>query len=313
MRMTRNYLGATALAVCLPLACLAIGTTGLAAGTTGSAASATGITPSQTAPAFPARPQRIMSTNMCSDLLLLMLVPKDRISSITYLAHDPVNQLMPGADEGVRINHGTAEEVVRERPDLILASPWSTPVMRRLGARVGAPVAEIDSANSFADIRRITRQVGDLVGEPERAEQMVAEMDRELARLAATRPARPLDVVVWSGDGSVPGQGTLTDEIISAAGARNIAAKFHDGRYSSYGIEELLAARPEAIMRGEDRYDAPSLQDASAGHPVIRKAFKGRQVTYPASLYTCGIPLSVDAVRQLRATLAQVPAGELPW
>lgn len=299
MKGGRRHIVAVAAAICLPVACIA------------AANAASGGKPDQLA--GPAKPQRIMSTNMCSDLLLLMLVPKERISSITYLAHDPVSQLMPGADEGVGINYGTSEEVVRDKPDLILASPWSTPVMRRLGAKVGAPVAEIDAANSFDDIRRITRQIGELVGEPQKAEQLIAEMDRELAQLAATRPARPIEVVVWSGSGSVPGQGTLTDQIITAAGARNVAAKFRDGRYSSYGIEELLAARPQAIMRGEDRYDAPSLQDAAAVHPVIRKAFKGRQVTYPASLYTCGLPLSANAARQLRTTLASVPAGDVQW
>jgi len=277
------------------------------AGLAGPSAGAAGSAPP------PHKPQRIMSANMCNDLLLLMLVPKDRIASITYLAHDAVEALMPGADAGVRINHGTAEEVVRDRPDLVLASPWSTPVMRRLAGKVGAPLIEIDSANSFADIRRITRQMGAAVGEPERAEALIAAMDRELAELAATAPARRMRVVVWSGDGSVPGEGTLTDAIIRAAGAENIAAKFPDSRYSTYSMEELLVARPDALMRGEDRYDQPSLQESAGEHPLIRKAFAGRRVTYPASLYTCGLPLSSHAARQLRDALAKVPKGGVAW
>ncbi|HWJ71291.1 MAG TPA: ABC transporter substrate-binding protein [Sphingobium sp.] len=269
--------------------------------------------PASAATLAKAKPGRIMSTNMCNDLLLLMLVPKERISSITYLAHDAVAMLMPGADTGVRINHGTAEEVVRERPDLILASPWSTPALRRLGAKVGAPVAEIDAANSFADIRRITRQIGALVGEPARAEALIAGMDRTLAELAATHPRRTVRVVAWSGPGSVPGKGTLTDEIIRIAGGENIAAKYDDGRYSSFGMEELLRARPDALMHGEDRYDGPSLRDSAVAHPVMRKAFAGRQISYPASLYTCGLPQSASAARDLRAALGKLPAGGVTW
>lgn len=264
-------------------------------------------------PVLVAKPQRIMSTNMCSDILLLMLVPKGRIASITYLAHDPVEALMPGADAGIRTNHGTAEEVVRDRPDLILASPWSTKTMRALAARVGAPVVDIDSANSFADIRRIVRQTGKLVGEPERAEQLIARMDRTLARLDATRPKREIDVAVWDGSGSVPGKGTLTDEIIREAGARNVAAKFPDTRYSSYSTEELLVARPDALMRGVDRYTAPSLQDSAAENSLIRMAYKGRRVTYPAALHTCGLPQSADAARDLREVLLRTVPGRVPW
>lgn len=275
------------------------------------AAAAARVEPDETAPR--ARPQRIMSVNMCTDILLLMLVPRRRIASITWLAHEPVEALMPGADAGVPTNRGTAEEVVRQQPDLILASPWSTPTLRRLAARVGAPVMEIDSANSFEDIRRITRQVGAAVGEPERAEALVAEMDRKLAELERTRPERPVEVAAWSSGDVVPGAGTLTDEIIRVAGAVNLARRIPEASRSSFGVEELLAARPDAIMRGEDRYDAPAMRDAVSEHPAIRKAFAGRRLTYPASLYACGLPQSADAARELREALARVPAGSMPW
>lgn len=259
------------------------------------------------------KPQRIMSVNMCNDVLLLQMVPKERIASITYLAHDAVEVLMPGADQGVAINHGLAEEVVRHRPDLILASPWSTPVLRRLAARVGARIVEVDAANSFDDIRRITREIGEAVGEPDRAEELVAGMDRKLDALERNRPTRPMQVVAWSSGDSVPGAGTLTDEIIRRAGAENLARKLPDSSYSSFGVEELLAARPDAIMRGEDRYEGPALRDSVTEHPVIRKAFAGRRLTYPASLYTCGLPQSADAVRELSEALAKVPEGSVPW
>lgn len=254
-----------------------------------------------------------MSVNMCSDILLLMLVPKERIASVTHLAHDPVEELMPGADNGVATNRGTAEEVVRQQPDLILASPWSTPVLRRLAAKVGAPVVEIDSANSFDDIRLIVRQVGEAVGEPERAEALIADMDRKLTALERSRPVKPIEVVAWSSGDSAPGAGTLTDEIIRMAGATNLGRRQPGGGYSSFGVEELLAARPDAIMRGEDGYDRPSLRDAVSEHPVIRKAFAGRRVTYPAALYACGLPQSADAARELREALGRVPQGHVRW
>ncbi|BBC72052.1 conserved hypothetical protein [Altererythrobacter sp. B11] len=257
--------------------------------------------------------QRIMSANLCTDLLLLMLVPRSRITSITHLAHEPVAALMPGADAGVPVNHGTAEEVVRDRPDLILASPWTTPAMRRLARKAGARVVEVGDANSFADIRRVTRAVGAAVGERHRAESLIAAMDRDLTDLAANAPARARRVVVWNGDGSVPGEGTLADAIIRAAGGVNVAAKFPDTRYSTYSMEELLMVRPDAILRGVDGYDRPSLRDTAGEHPLIWKAFAGRRLTYPASLYACGTPLSGRLARDLRAELARVPEGGVAW
>src|SRR5690606_10561206 len=126
-------------------------------------------------------------------------------ASITHLARDPVALLMPGADAGIAVNRGSAEEVVQQRPDLILVSPWSAPVLRRLVERTGARVVEVESANSFADIRRITREFGAAVGAPERAEALIAGMDRELAALEKERPDVAIEVAAWNSGDVVPG------------------------------------------------------------------------------------------------------------
>src|SRR6185312_5915249 len=64
-------------------------------------------------------PQRIMSTNVCTDLLLLELAPKSRIASVTFLAPEAARALFPGAADGIPLNRNTAEDVVNVRPDLI--------------------------------------------------------------------------------------------------------------------------------------------------------------------------------------------------
>lgn len=256
----------------------------------------------------PDRPMRIMSLMLCNDLLLLMLVPPERIASITYLAHDAVRALMPGADRGVPINHGTAEDILLQRPDLILAGTYSAAMARRLARRAGARVVEIPATHTFEDIRQVVRQIGAAVGEPERAEILLAGMDAKLAHLAATRPAQPLRVVAWSGGGSVPGKGTLTDAIIRAAGGENIAAKLPDTRYGSFGLEELLASRPDAILQGETRWTGPSLRDSQTAHPLIGRYWRGRVIGYPDAAYTCGLPQSADAALALRALFLALPA-----
>lgn len=260
--------------------------------------------------AAPAKPRRIMTMEMCDDLMLLMLVPRARIASITTLAHPAVAGLMPGADAGVAINHGSAEEIVRQRPDLIIGSAFSAGTARRLAKAVGARWAEMPVANDFAGIRSNLRAMGILVGEPARAEALVRRMDAVLARLAATRPARPVRVVAWSGGGTVPGRGTLTDAIITAAGARNVAAKYPDGRYGRFDLEELLAARPDAVMRGVGLYAEPSLHRGSARHPLIDRLFAGRQIDYPEAGYACGLPQSAVAARELRRALGRIAADK---
>ena len=298
---------------CLPLMCLLLpACAGPATGTEGlpSDGVSSGALP---APVAVRKPTRIMSMMLCNDVLLLMMVPRDRIASITYLAHDAVEALLPGADTGVAINHGTAEEILLQKPDLILAGTDSAPMARKLAKAVGARVVEVGAANSFADIRRVVRQVGQAVGEPGQAHALLAEMDRKLAWLASHQTARPLRVVAWSGSQAVPGKGTLTNEIIAASGADNIAARLPDSRYGSFGLEELLAARPDAILQGETRWSGPSLQDAQSMHPLIERYWRGRRIGYPDAAYACGLPQSADAAIALRNLYRELPAGRPRW
>lgn len=269
--------------------------------------------PDTVAPPVVRKPVRIMSMMLCNDLLLLMMVPRDRIASISYLAHDAVEALLPGADQGVAVNHGTAEEILLQKPDLILAGTYSSPMARKLAKTVGAHVVEVGAANSFADIHRIVRQVGQAVGEPERAHALLEEMDDKLAWLASHQPARHLRVVVWSGSQSVPGKGTLTNAIIKASGADNVAARLPDKRSSSFDLEELLAAWPDAILQGETRWSGPSLQDAQSMHPLIERYWHGRRIVYPDAAFACGLPQSADAAIALRNLYRKLPPGRPQW
>ncbi|MHB1093386.1 ABC transporter substrate-binding protein [Thiobacillus sp.] len=296
----------------LPLACL------LAPAFAGPVPEAVSPLPGQASPGNVAtpvvrKPVRIMSMMLCNDLLLLMMVPNDRIVSISYLAHDAVESLLPGADRGVAINHGTAEEILLQKPDLILAGTYSSPMARKLAKTIGAHVVEVGPANSFADIHRIVRQVGQAVGEPERAHALLAEMDDKLAWLASHQPARHLRVVVWSGSQSVPGKGTLTNAIIEASGADNVAARLPDNRYSSFDLEALLAAWPDAILQGETRWSGPSLQDAQSMHPLIERYWHGRRIVYPDAVFACGLPQSADAAIDLRNLYRKLPPGRPQW
>ena len=251
-------------------------------------------------------PQRIMSLNVCTDLILLQLAPRDRIASVTFLAPEGAKALFPGLADGIALNHGSAEDIVRARPDLILDSALGSPLTPAMARRVGARVVAVKNADSFDDIRQILRQVGAAVGEPARAEALIGRMDATLADLAAHPPARRLRVVAWSGGSAVPGKGSLTDAIITAAGAVNIAARPGVAE-SSFGVEELLVARPDALLFGGASLGQPSLLTDEGQHRVVRRLYAGRRIAYNDVAHTCGLPQSADAARDLRRALDALP------
>jgi iron complex transport system substrate-binding protein len=262
-----------------------------------------------TGQAMAAPPQHIMSLKICTDELLMDLVPPSRIASLSFLSREKAAlKLWPEAAH-IAVNHNSAEEVLATRPDMILTDAFTSPEMKTLLAASGARIVEVPPAESFDAIRTAVRLVGQAVGESVRAEFLIARMDATLRTLDASRPAHPIRVAGWGGGGFVPGRDTLFDAVLEKAGGTNITA--HDDYYD---VEGLIAARPDVLAYGDDYIDTPSLRSDQNAHPLLLKFFAARRIVYPAAYFNCGLPQSAEAARQLRAQLqtAMARPGGVP-
>lgn len=252
----------------------------------------------------PEPPQRVMSLSLCTDALALDLLPPRRILSVTYLAHRSSDPTLAAKAARVGVNYGNVEEVLAEKPDLVLAGTYSTPAARALLRQLGAPMLVLPPANNFAEIRDAVRRVARVLGTEARAEALLAHMDAVLADLARSRPARRIRVAAWSGDGYVPGRDTLFNALLEAAGGVNIAAPPGD-RSSSFDIEQLLMAHPD-VLAYQAEEPAPALKTDTAEHPVLLRLYGDRRITYPELFAECGLPESADAALALQRQLLAV-------
>jgi len=260
---------------------------------------------SAAAVAADAAPQRVMSINLCSDQLVLDLLPRDRIVSVSWLAREGYGSYLAEAARKVGINHGTAEEVVAQKPDLVVTGTYSAPMTTALMKRAGVPYIELTPAEDFDSIRETLRILGRALSAEERADALIREMDATLAELAATAPKRRITVAGWDGSGQVPGQKTLFNTILTAAGGVNIAASQSGAGYVKFDLEQLLVAHPDLIAYGDAYTSTPSIRSEALQHPVLRKLYAGRQITYPELLYSCGLPQSAMAAKELRKAMLE--------
>lgn len=246
--------------------------------------------------AVAAPPQRIMSLKVCTDELLLDLVPTSRIASVTFLSRETASLKVWPQGATVPVNHGTAEEILSTRPDLILTDPYIPPALRPILAKSGARIVEVRPAENFEQIRAVVRQVASAVGEPERGEAVIARMDARLRDLESRKPAKNLTVMEWGTGGYVPGRGGLFDTIVTAAGARTVAqGGYHD-------VESLIAAKPDALVYGDTYAGMASLRADQDLHPALMKRYQGRRIGY-RSLYGCGVPQVADSAKQVQDAL----------
>lgn len=254
-------------------------------------------------PGASAKPLRVMSVNQCTDQIVLALLPPERIASVSWLSRDPAGSLMAGAAARVPVNHGQAEEVLAEAPDLVVAGSFTTPALRGMLKRIGWPMIEVDHASSFDDIRRTVRQVAAAVGERARGEALIAGMDARLAQ-AARQAVRNPRVAAWDGSGFGAASGTLYDAVLTAAGARNVVREMGGYSYGRPGIETLLKLDPDLIVQGAAVRAGGSLGDEITDHRVVRERWRGRTLRIPQAYYVCGTPMIGEAVLKLQAEMA---------
>lgn len=244
------------------------------------------------------RAMRIMSLKVCTDELLLDLVPPERIASVTFMSQEPASLRHWPQGAKVKVHYGSAEEILAARPDLILTDPFMAPGMRRILAKTGARVVEVPPAEDFDQIRAVTRLMAREVGEEERGEQLIARMDSDLAILAAKRPGKPIRIARWGNGGYVPGASGLFGAMLREAGAVSIES----GTMGYYDVEALVAAQPDLLVYGDTYRGMATLRADQDNHPALMKHYAGRRISF-ASLYGCGAPVIARITRQLQADM----------
>ena len=253
------------------------------------------------APAAPEPKPRVASINLCADQHLLTLADPEQILTVSWLAADPEESLLASEAQRYTLNYGTAEELLKFDPDVVLAGTYTSPFTRTMLRRLGHRVVELEPETSVADIERNVRLVAELVGQVERGEQLVATLRERVRAIEANRPSRELAAVIVRPGGFTVGAESLANELLTLAGFTNVAAEQGLDRWGSLSMEALLRSSPEVIVLTGYRSTQPSLANAVLEHPALAQVgATQRTVTVPTSLWACGLPGSIEAAALLQ-------------
>jgi iron complex transport system substrate-binding protein len=258
------------------------------------------------APGFAASPlPTVASINLCADQHVLALADAEQILTVSWLAADPEESLFAQLAQRHTLNYGTAEELLRFAPDVVIAGTYTSPFARTLLQRLGYRVVELAPETSVADIVHNVRLVAALVGQPARGEQLITTMRAAVRAIDEQRPAQsPATVVVRPG-GFTVGAHSLAHELLILAGARNVAAEQGLDRWGSLSMEALLRSAPDLIVLTGYRRAQPSLANAVLEHPALaRLGAAERTVTIPSALWACGLPRSLESAALLQQAAA---------
>jgi iron complex transport system substrate-binding protein len=244
-----------------------------------------------TPPASEGRPQRVVSLNLCTDELLLLLADPEQIASVSHLAREEAESPLWQAARSYAANDGTLAAAAALRPDLVLTiggggadQPW---IAERLGIRL----VDLPFPQSLDDIVGSIRTVASVLGQPHRGEALVGRIEA----LRRTAPAQATETL-WLGNGGRTASATgLQAEWMNLAGLRQrqVAGDLIQ-------LEDLLLDPPEILLRTDYRADEYSRAQAWLVHPLARARGSIRDIRTDGRRWLCMGPLLIEEIGRLR-------------
>ena len=243
-----------------------------------------------------AAPQRVASLNLCTDELVLMLAPPERIASLTHLAHDPAETPLWRQARRHPRNDGSLMSVAPLRPDLVVTMGGGGRDRLRIARRLGIATLDLRFAQSLDDVEANVRRLAAALDRPEAG----AALLRRLAALRASAPPVRIDSIWLGGGGRTVAPGGLEAQWMALAGLSQ-----RPMRGDRVALETLIAAPPQVLLRSDYRQGQYSGAQRWLAHPAARRARAGRALATDGRRWTCLGPLLIGEVERLRRELAR--------
>ena len=249
---------------------------------------------------------------MCVDELVVRLAEPHNIASVTWLSRDPANSNVAALVGRIPVNHGLAEEIIPLQPDLVIAGVYTARTAVALLRRTGVALAEIDVPKNFMDVRGQIRKVAALVGERDKGERIVGDIDQRLAALPPAARSGAPRAIVLNPNGVTVGKGTLVDEILTRAGLVNVAAELGIDNYGQVPLETVVTSAVDVLIVSASRDGPPALATEILRHPALTAlSDRARIVVLPGRLWNCGGPAIIEAIERLKQVAGAV-RGKVP-
>lgn len=258
-------------------------------------------------------PKRVVSLNLCTDILALSLADPKQIVSVSHIAVDPVSSPVAEKAKKYPLNRARLEEILTLKPDLVLASAYTAPDKLAVLEKAGIRVERFGYAQNFADIRQQIAQMGTALGRQQQAQAQIAEIDAALKNVHKSTEKRT--ALLYEPNGYTSGAGTLADEAMRLLGITNLAAQDKRLAAGRVTLEDLVRLHPDIIIEPEF-YAKPALAYQNYRHPVMSALTRqGAEphhhpyfITIPGRYWSCGSIYSLQALRLLEQATAS--AGE---
>ncbi|MDO8848975.1 MAG: ABC transporter substrate-binding protein [Coriobacteriia bacterium] len=245
------------------------------------------------------RPERIVSLAPANTEIVAALGGLDRLVGVTTYCDYPeeVAEIEKVGD----FVGPNLEAIAALGPDLVLVTTGvQADVIEQLEA-LGAAVVAIDP-QTLDDLYVSIGTVGDAIGEPEAASELVESMELQIDTISERVETAPVTCFLEIAQDPLftVGSGTLLNDLIEHAGGENVVTE--EG-YVAYSVEQLVAADPEVYLATLGSMSSPTDITGRPGYENLAAVMNDRVYLLDDNLVSRPGPRVVEGVRLLAEAL----------
>lgn len=241
-------------------------------------------------------PERVVSMNLCTDQLAMLLAAPGQLVSVSRIAIDPVSSAMAEEAKAFPINSGQAEEIFAMAPDLVLGGDYTDPFAVQMLRDLDVEVVQFPIVSTLGEIPGVVRKMGAVLGRKAAADVLAREVETTLAQVADRASVEAPTAAFFFANGYSLGAGTLSHDIVSKAGFQNLTERLGRQGGGRLALEEVLLNRPDVLISGLP-YPAASRSEEIIAHPAL----EGIPRVFSGPEWVCGTPLTLLALEQMMA------------
>lgn len=259
-------------------------------------------------------PKRIVSMNLCTDVLLIDVVAPERIKGLSINATDPRISPVAQRAKHFTVVHDNAEEILALDPDLVITAEYTSAATVSLLQRLGRRVISIPMAQDIAGVRTAVGKVADAIGDVDAGKAVIAAFDKRIATVRRTAPDGPAPTaLIYQINALVSGPGTLEDEAMRIAGFRNLASELKLAPGGRVALETIVAHPPALLILSGPTDEYRTVVADALMHPALASVIRSREsLVLPWRQWICGSPYIADAIEALVAARQRIPSRRPP-
>lgn len=247
-------------------------------------------------------PQRVVSINLCSDILAALLAKPGTLKSVFRLTKDPGDSPVADLVNAIPQNDAQAEEVIALNPDLVLADRYTSPFTLDVLRRAGLRVVQVPEAKNLADTVANVRLVARALGREEEGEKVVQRFEERMAQSFRPMSADAPTALYYQNRGTAAVEGSQGGQLLKHAGLRNVLGVDAKAGFGNVPVEDVIRLSPDLLVLGMYREGQPSLATSVLQHPALQAYARQQEVEIlplPWASAACGTPFIADLAERL--------------